>query len=112
MLVAPLVSSTCSTPRRCRPPVRRVARRAISPPNPTANTAAVPRFLTVWLAIGVVVLLCVPAARSSTMFGATLPFWLSAAPLLDLVWLKRARLRSLLREQSGRMRRRRALLRR
>jgi hypothetical protein len=37
------------------------------------------------------VLALVPSARTSAMFGATLPFWLVIAPLLDLAWVGRAR---------------------
>lgn len=111
MLVASLGSPCNSTPRRRRSPTHRLARSRIGALHPTAKPAIATAFLIVWCAIGVGLVLCVPAARGSSLFGATLPFWLVAAPLLDLGWLKRASLRRLLREQSTRMRRRRALIR-
>ena len=45
--------------------------------------------LIAWLIVGCAVLLAVPAARGGRMFGATLPFWLVVAPLLNLAWIER-----------------------
>jgi len=56
---------------------------------------AVPRpapWLLAWLALGIGLCICVPAARGGEGAGATIPFWLIAAPLLNLAWLERARL--------------------
>jgi hypothetical protein len=47
--------------------------------------------LFVWLLCGTIALVCVPAARGGALLGATLPFWLVGAPLLDLLWLRRRR---------------------
>ena len=79
MFVVPLV---VSAPARTSAPPR-IAR-------PAARSAA-PRWLYVWLAAGLVIWLCVPAARGGDTLGATLPFWLIGAPLLNLAWLTRAR---------------------
>ena len=48
--------------------------------------------LIAWLIVGCAVLLAVPAARGGRMFGATLPFWLVVAPLVDLGWIERRRI--------------------
>jgi hypothetical protein len=48
--------------------------------------------LVAWLLVGCVVVLLVPAVRGGRLTGATLPFWLIAAPLVDLAWVGRARL--------------------
>ena len=48
--------------------------------------------LIAWLVVGCGVLLAVPAARGDRMFGATLPFWLVVAPLLNLAWIERRRI--------------------
>ncbi|HSS06077.1 MAG TPA: hypothetical protein VLK83_02955 [Rhodanobacteraceae bacterium] len=42
--------------------------------------------------IGVGVLLLVPLARGDSLLGATLPFWLVVAPLVDLGWIERRRI--------------------
>jgi len=47
--------------------------------------------LFAWLLCGTIALVCVPAARGGALLGATLPFWLVGAPLLDLLWLRRQR---------------------
>ena len=48
--------------------------------------------LLAWLAVGIGVLLLVPLARGDRFFGATLPFWLVVAPLVDLGWIERRRI--------------------
>jgi hypothetical protein len=48
--------------------------------------------LFAWLALGIGVLLLVPFARGDRFFGATLPFWLVVAPLIDLGWVERRRI--------------------
>jgi hypothetical protein len=79
MLLAPLsVPSSLGAPNR---PLRR-SRRA-----PRLNAV-----LVAWLLVGCAVVLLVPAVRGGHLFGATLPFWLVAAPLVDLVWIGRERL--------------------
>ena len=49
-------------------------------------------FLIAWFVIGVGVLLLVPLARGDSLLGATLPFWLVVAPLVDLGWIERRRI--------------------
>jgi hypothetical protein len=79
MLLAPL-SVPSSLGMSDLPPRR--ARRA---PRPNA-------VLVAWLLVGCAVVLLVPAVRGGRLFGATLPFWLVAAPLVDLAWIGRERL--------------------
>ena len=79
MLIAPF-----SVPPSVRS--RGVPRRPVRPIPPPTKT------LMSWLIGGLVVLLLVPAARGSAMLGASLPFWLVAAPLIDLAWIERRRI--------------------
>jgi hypothetical protein len=81
MLIAPF---SVSPAERSRAPSRPVARPARTKP-PIGGLLA-------WLAVGIGVLLLVPFARGDRFFGATLPFWLVAAPLLDLGWIERRRI--------------------
>jgi hypothetical protein len=48
--------------------------------------------LIAWFIVGVGVLLLVPLARGDRLLGATLPFWLIVAPLVDLGWIERRRI--------------------
>lgn len=48
--------------------------------------------LLAWLIVGVGVVLLVPLARGDRLLGATLPFWLVVAPLVDLGWIERRRI--------------------
>lgn len=93
MFVAPLAIANPSV--ACRAPARndRRTRDAAARPG-NAGVAASPasRMLVAWLASGVAALACLPAARGSAAFGASLPYWLVIAPLIDLAWLGRARL--------------------
>lgn len=45
-----------------------------------------------WLAIGGFALALLPHSRAGADLGATLPYWLVGAPLVDLAWLMRKRL--------------------
>lgn len=95
MLVAPLVLQVEQGPSRPRVrsmPVRRVPSHFSVGQAPAARASVLPMFLVAWAALGVIAWLCIPAARGGAMFGATLPFWLVVAPLLDLIWLKRVSL--------------------
>jgi hypothetical protein len=66
-------------------------------PSPFALRAAL-----CWLAIGGCALALLPHSRSGADLGATLPFWLVGAPLIDLAWLMRGRgTRVLVRAASG-----------
>lgn len=58
-----------------------------------SSRRAAPRtVLVLWLAGGIAALACIPAARGGTGLGATLPFWLVAAPAIDLAWIERRRI--------------------
>jgi hypothetical protein len=48
--------------------------------------------LWIWFALGALAFACVPALRTRDPFWGWLPFWLLAAPLLDLAVLHRCRL--------------------
>jgi hypothetical protein len=94
MLVAPLAIPVSNTTRDGHAPARSRHRRTIpaKPAAPGTTATAAPLFLLAWFVAGLLVLLCVPAARGNSLLGATLPFWLVAAPVLDLAWLWRMRL--------------------
>ncbi len=55
------------------------------------STARVPAWLFAWAAAGTLAVLLVPALRGGGFGGATLPFWLVAAPLINIAWLTRVR---------------------
>lgn len=76
MFLAPL-SVPPSLPAPSRRPARRVRLDAL---------------LVAWLIVGCAVVLLVPAVRGGRLLGVTLPFWLVAAPLVDLAWIGRERL--------------------
>jgi len=48
--------------------------------------------LAAWLVSGACLLALFPALRGGATLGATLPFWLVAAPAINLVWLARGRI--------------------
>jgi hypothetical protein len=67
--------------------------------------ATAPAWLWLWLIAGAGLIVCVPALRGNALTGATLPFWLVGAPLLDLAWLQRAALaRAVVRMRTSRLR--------
>jgi len=63
-----------------------------SPNRPARRRLRLGAVLVAWLLVGCVVVVLVPAVRGGRVFGATLPFWLVAAPLVDLAWIGRERL--------------------
>lgn len=89
MLVAPLVSPAHAAPRRPT-----LERHHATPPTPISADREPQRSylkdgLLAWTVVGFAILTFVPAARGDTLFGATLPYWLVGAPLLNLAWLTR-----------------------
>jgi hypothetical protein len=86
-VVAPVLPATRARRSHRRSAVRRPSSRF----DGRRQTAAQVRGLVVWLLLGVCVYLCVPAARGGSGAGATIPFWLIVAPLLNLAWLGRRR---------------------
>jgi hypothetical protein len=95
MFLAPF-SVPPSLRKEPKPPPRQSLRRAC------ANAA-----LVAWLIVGSAVLLLVPAARGGHLLGATLPFWLVAAPLVDLAWIGRQRIAARLQSSMSALRNRR-----
>ena len=81
MLIAPFSVSPAERPRVASPTSM-----------PAARTTRPIGGLLAWLAVGIGVLLLVPFARGDRFFGATLPFWLVVAPLVDLGWVERRRI--------------------
>lgn len=103
MLLSPLtLPESAARRRRVESGSRRRPSRAVALPHgePASST---PALLKGWFALGVAVVLLVPAARGGELFGATLPFWLVAAPLLNLLWWhRRSYLRALRRPWTAR----------
>jgi hypothetical protein len=73
------------------PPAERSRAASLAPSRRTRTKPPIAG-LVAWLAIGIGVLLLVPLARGDRFFGATLPFWLVVAPLVDLGWIERRRI--------------------
>lgn len=93
MFVAPLLLPT-ATPRA-------------SARMPAADAPRSPVFAVVaWLVIGAVAIVSIPALRGDPALGATVPFWLVAAPAIDLAWLARARIGAVIRRIARTARRR------
>lgn len=80
MFVAPMPLLPAAAPRTRTP---RKAMRIRFP---------VERALLAWFGCGSFLLLAFPGSWPSPGLGFSLPFWLFAAPLLDLAWLRRGRL--------------------
>ena len=102
MFVAPLVIPASLEAGR---ETRRVRARPRVAVRTAEATTVAPLFLLAWLASGLLLLACVRAARGNGLLGATLPFWLVGAPLLDLAWLWRARQARMLARACGAARR-------
>lgn len=83
MLLAPF--SLTDSPVR-KPSAQRVEARTI------------PHGLQAWAIGGIVLLLLVPSLRGDNLTGLSLPFWLVAAPLINIVWISRARWFTFMRE--------------
>jgi hypothetical protein len=81
MFVAPL-----SLPAAADRPVARARATA-------ASVSRAPlRVLAAWFVGGASALALVPALRGGATLGATLPFWLVAAPAINLAWFARGRI--------------------
>ncbi|MBO9664489.1 hypothetical protein [Dokdonella sp.] len=91
MLLSPLTLPE-SVSRRRREGVERQSACPHRPAAPSQDSAStVKAVLIAWLALGTIVLLWVPAARGGGLLGASVPFWLVGAPLIDLTWILRRR---------------------
>lgn len=69
---------------------------------PRASVSRATPWLIGWAAIGSLILLLSDAARGGPLLGASLPFWLVGAPLIDLAWVERARIRTWLGDHANR----------
>jgi hypothetical protein len=101
MFVAPLTLPASVTPSSKQPRPRSSARTPVITRGPEP-------LLLAWLLLGAAALCLVPELRGGEFSGASLPFWLVAAPALDLAWLMRARMLSALRSGAQTLRGRRA----
>lgn len=75
MFVAPLSLPSART----HPPAIALRVRPGAPPAPV-------RLLLAWLVAGLGLLAMFPSLRGDAAFGGTAPFWLVAAPLINLGW--------------------------
>ncbi|WP_440224941.1 hypothetical protein ACQQ2N_06790 [Dokdonella sp. MW10] len=90
MLLAPFTLADVPATRSPRR-TRRAAAKA------TVPAVRVPAWLVAWAVVGALLLAFVPATRGGGFGGATLPFWLLGAPLVDIAWLTRRRWLAVLR---------------
>ncbi len=67
------------------------SKRGRAPRSRPDSGVRVPAWLFMWAVGGALGVLLVPALRGGGSGGATLPFWLVAAPLINIAWLTRAR---------------------
>jgi hypothetical protein len=88
MLLASLPSAEAQKPSTVH--ARPARARPLAPRHRTRSAAHC--VLVAWLVLGALTVIALPIARGDTLFGASLPFWLVAAPLIDLLWLRRRRL--------------------
>lgn len=84
MFVADLVVPPSSPRAPVRAPLASAPRPATAPAAPFALVG-----LLGWLGCGSLALAMLPASPAGLELGATLPFWLVGAPLLNLAWLLR-----------------------
>ncbi len=76
MLLAPFtLSDACLRPRLSRRPENR----------------PVPLWLQIWAVGGILATVLFPSLRGGELTGMSLPFWLVAAPMLNIVWLAHSR---------------------
>jgi hypothetical protein len=59
--------------------------------NRDLDSHPVPPWLMVWAIGGLVSMLLFPSLRGGTSTGMSGPFWLVAAPLINILWLTRRR---------------------
>ena len=87
MLLAPLLPVSLT-----QPSARKLAQSRRRDTGPLLTPPARRAVLVGWALLGALALLCIPALRGGPQTGWTLPFWLLAAPLLNLAalaWLQR-----------------------
>jgi len=109
MLLSPIhLPESTAKPDRIRV-VRRATRVPVRANARAQRDSAIPAVLLIWIVLGAALLLLAPFARSDRSLGATLPFWLVGAPLIDLLWWQRRSVAAALRDVwRARHRRRRA----
>ena len=95
MLLAPVLPMSLSSVA----PRTRVRRQPLSvrPVDPLQQASHRRWLLSAWLILGSLAMVCIPPFRGTLASGWTLPFWLVAAPAINLVamaWVKRRERRS------------------
>lgn len=84
MLLAPLLPMSLTQPS-ARARARQRGRHGV---DPVVQTRQRYWLLTGWAVVGGLAVLCIPALRGGPLTGLTLPFWLVAAPLIDIAAMK------------------------
>lgn len=82
MLVAPF-ALTEPTARSRKPSARR--------PSTASHSQVVPLWLMAWALLGGIGVFTFPALRGGEFGGLTVPFWLVAAPWINILWLTQPR---------------------
>lgn len=67
------------------------------------ETRVVPPWLLLWAVGGILAIAGFPVLRGDELTGMSLPFWLIAAPLINIAWLGRSRGWVRLRDLGSRM---------
>jgi hypothetical protein len=89
MLLSPLTLPAPVTRRRRHDAAARPRVPALPRPHRSGGDSFADALLLGWLVVGLGLVFFVPAARGGGLLGATLPFWLVGAPVLNLLWWKR-----------------------
>lgn len=105
MLLSPLTLPDPVTRRR-RDAAAPARVPATPPPRRDGEDSFAGTLLLGWLAFGLILVFFVPAARGGGLLGATLPFWLVGAPVLNLLWWRRRECLTALRRRPARSERR------
>lgn len=64
--------------------------RGLRPASIQSETPSLPVWLQLWAIGGILGSAMFPLFRAGEMTGWSLPFWLIAAPLINILWLKRS----------------------
>ncbi|MEO7917545.1 MAG: hypothetical protein ABIR16_07860 [Dokdonella sp.] len=84
----PTNQTRSSIPTRARPQRRRLPTRIETRDEITALEGKRRWLLTLWVVLGTLAVLCIAPLRGELATGWTLPFWLIAAPLINLAAIR------------------------